>query len=101
MRHETHYDEWIKNRLVFEPMPIRDENAIVANAAGLLKILYPNLRISRDAFQHFCLLPAIEMRQIVRNQLWQLDEEFHKYEKDLKVKIADEAVFEIEQIRAI
>lgn len=90
MRHETNYDEWVKKRLVFEPMTIRDENAIVANASGLLKILYPDLRLSRDAFYNFCLLPAIEMRQIVRNQLWQLDEEFHKYPKELKVKITDE-----------
>lgn len=89
MRFETQYDEWVKNRLVFEPMTIRDENAIVANASGLLKILYPDLKVSRDAFYNFCVLPAVEMRQIVRNQLWQLDEEFHKYDKDLKVSIVE------------
>lgn len=94
MRHETHYDEWVKQRLAFEPMTIRDETAITINASGLLKILYPDLRVSREAFYNFCVLPALEMRQIVRNQLWQLDEEFHKYDKDLRVKIADEAVFE-------
>lgn len=85
MRYETQYDEWVKSRLVFEPMTIRDENAIIANTSGLLKILYPDLRVSSDAFYNFCVLPAIEMRQIVRNQCWQLDEEFHKYPKDLKV----------------
>ena len=90
MRHETHYDEWVKTHLVFEPMPIRDENAIISNAAGLLKILYPDLRLSRDAFYNFCVHPAVEMRQIVRNQLWQLDEEFHKYPKDLSVKLSAE-----------
>lgn len=95
MRYDTEYDEWVKNRLVFDPMTIRDETAIVANASGLLKILYPDLRVSRDAFYNFCVLPAVEMRQIVRNQLWQLDEEFHKNEKDLKVSLTDnEKLFE-------
>lgn len=90
MRHETQYDEWVKNRLVFEPMTIRDETAITANVSGLLKILYPDLRVSRAAFYNFCVLPAVEMRQIVRNQLWQLDEEFHKYPKDLKASVVSE-----------
>ena len=87
MRYETQYAEWVKSRVVFDPMPIRDENAIVSNAAGLLKILYPDLQISRDAFYNFCVRPALEMRQNVRNQLWQLDEEFHKYPKELIVEI--------------
>ena len=95
MRYDTDYDEWVKKRLVFDPMTIRDETAIVANASGLLKILYPDLRVSRDAFYNFCVLPAIEMRQIVRNQLWQLDEEFHKNDKELKVLLTpDEKLFE-------
>ena len=94
MRHETHYDEWVKNRIIFEPMPIRDETAIISSTSGLLKILYPDLRVSRDAFYNFCVLPAVEMRQIVRNQLWQLDEEFHKYPKDLKVKLSEEGFSE-------
>lgn len=94
MRHETQYDEWVKTRITCKNMTIRDETAIIANASGLLKILYPDLRVSRDAFHNFCVLPAIEMRQIVRNQLWQLDEEFHKYDKDLKVSVvSDEKLF--------
>lgn len=88
MRHETQYDEWVKNRISFDSkMTIRDETAITSNASGLLKILYPDLRVSRDAFYNFCVLPAVEMRQIVRNQLWQLDEEFHQYDRDLKVSL--------------
>lgn len=94
MRHETQYDEWVKTRITCENMTIRDDTAIVSNAAGLLKILYPDLRVSRDAFNNFCVLPAVEMRQIVRNQLWQLDEEFHRYDKDLKVSLVpDETLF--------
>ena len=93
MRFETQYDEWVKTRIVCENMTIRDEMAIIANAAGLLKILYPDLRVSRDAFCNFCVRPAVEMRQIVRNQLWQLDEEFHSYDKNLKVSVVSDENF--------
>ncbi len=90
LRYETHYDEWVKNRLDFEEgISIRDQNAIISCTSGLLKILYPDFQISSDAFFNFCVNPALEMRQIVRNQLWQLDEEFRQYERDLKVKVLD------------
>jgi ATP-dependent Lon protease len=91
MRHETNYDEWVASRIMFvSKMHIRDQKAIISNTSGLLKILYPDLRVSRDAFYNFCVVPAIEMRQIVNNQLWQLDEEYHQYDKELKVSIIDD-----------
>jgi len=101
MRYETHYDEWVKKRIVFETkMSIRDQTAIISNASGLLKILYPNLQLSQDAFFSYCVAPAIEMRQIVRNQLWKLDEEFHQYDKELKVSLnADENLWPIENYK--
>ena len=90
MRHEARYDEWVKRRVVFDSgATIRDQTAIVSNASGLLKILYPDLHLSRDAFYNFCISPAVEMRQIVRDQLWQLDEEFHQYDRDIKVSLAE------------
>lgn len=98
MRYETHYDEWVKNRIRFEStMTIRDQNAVISNASGLLKILFPDLRVSRDSFYNFCVYPAVEMRQIVRNQLWKLDEEFHQYDKELKVVLAsDDSLWDVE-----
>ena len=99
MRYETQYDEWVKNRVSFaDAVTIRDQTAIVGNASGLLKILYPDLRVSRDAFNNFCLQPAIEMRQNVRNQLWQLDEEFRQNPKELKVEAAEAALFATDQL---
>jgi ATP-dependent Lon protease len=98
MRHETHYDEWVKKRLVFESrMHIRDQRAIISNTSGLLKILYPDFKVSPEAFFNFCVSPAVEMRQIVNNQLWQLDEEYHQYDRDLKVSlVTDQGLFDFE-----
>lgn len=98
MRFETHYDEWVKTRIKFESsMTIRDQNAVISNASGLVKILYPDLRVSRDSFYNFCVAPAVELRQIVRNQLWKLDEEFQQYDRDLKVVLSsDDSLWNVE-----
>ncbi len=84
MRHDVSYDEWVRSRIRFpEKLSIRDEDAIVSLASGLLKILYPHLDISNEAFDNYCLQPAVQLRQIVRNQLWQLDDEFRQTNKTL------------------
>ncbi len=92
MRFETYYDEWVRTRLRFpDNTPIRDQEAIVGNASGLIKILYPDLKVSDDAFNNYCLQPAIEMRQIVRTQLWQLDEEYRQTDKFLSATLIEAA----------
>jgi ATP-dependent Lon protease len=97
MRFETHQDDWVRTAIRFpEKTPIRDQEAIVIIASGLVKILYPNLQISTDSFINFCLHPAIEMRQLVRDQLWQLDAEYRQSDRHLKASFssAREAVTE-------
>jgi ATP-dependent Lon protease len=88
MRYETHQDEWVRSVIGFpEKTPIRDQEAVVSIASGLVKILYPNLQVTTDSFINFCLQPAIEMRQLVRNQLWQLDAEYRQGDKQLKATL--------------
>jgi ATP-dependent Lon protease len=88
MRHDMRYDEWARTHIRFpERISIRDEEAIINIASGLLKILYPNLEVSNSAFDNYCLQPAIQMRQIVRNQLWQLDEEYRQTDKNLAAMV--------------
>jgi ATP-dependent Lon protease len=89
MRHDISYDEWTRSRVQFpEKVSIRDEEAIISLAAGLLKILYPHLEVSNSAFDNYCLQPAMQMRQIVRNQMWQLDEEYRQTDKHLSAIVA-------------
>lgn len=88
MRHDMSYDEWARARISFPTkISIRDEEAIISIASGLLKILYPHLDVSASAFDNYCLQPAVQMRQIVRNQLWQLDEEYRQTSKDLNASV--------------
>lgn len=90
MRHETRHEEWVRNRVVFpEQTGIRDQRAVTGIASGLLKILFPDFDVTPDSFRNYCLTPAVELRQIVRNQLWQLDPEYRRTDKQLCAEVIE------------
>ena len=61
MRHDAQHDEWIRRRVDFpDETLIRDRQAIISIASGLLKILYPDLNVTQDEFNCFCLQPAVD-----------------------------------------
>jgi ATP-dependent Lon protease len=57
---------------------VRDRNAIERLAAGYLKLLFPDLKVSREDFVEFCLRPAASLRQRLRDQLAEIDPEFKR-----------------------
>ncbi|MEP7341320.1 MAG: BREX system Lon protease-like protein BrxL, partial [Acidobacteriota bacterium] len=80
---ETRHEEWVRSRVTFQNTGIRDQRAITGIASGLLKVLYPDTCLTPDTFRNYCLNPAIQLRQIVRNQLWHLDSEYRQTDKQL------------------
>lgn len=58
----------------------RDTEAIKRICTGFLKLLFPNVRrsedINKDEFRKYCLLPAIEMRRVIKTQMGIIDYEF-------------------------
>lgn len=56
----------------------RDTEAVKRISTAYLKLLFPNVRtardISADDFKHYCLLPAMNMRGIIRIQMGFADE---------------------------
>ncbi len=58
----------------------RDTEAVKRICTAYLKLLFPNVRSSRDVntedFAVYCLEPAIKMRRIIKIQLGILDEEY-------------------------
>ena len=64
-----------------------DQQAILKTASGFLKLLYPNLELTLQDYQRDCLEPAKELRQHIRNLLYNLDDEFKQYEKDIYVDV--------------
>ena len=89
LRHEVSYDEWVRQRIRFaDGTSIRDQNAVISISSGLVKILYPNLNLSSEALNSYCLQPALRLRQLVRDQLWQLDEEYRQTDRQIAAIIA-------------
>jgi ATP-dependent Lon protease len=63
---------------------LRDKKAITRTATAYLKLLFPNLEVSNEEFIKYCVKPAIELRQKIRNELWKMDREYEKV--DIKVE---------------
>jgi len=63
---------------------LRDKKAITRTATAYLKLLFPNLEASNEEFIKYCVKPAIELRQKIRDELWKMDREYKKV--DIKVK---------------
>jgi len=63
---------------------LRDKKAITRTATAYLKLLFPNLEVSNEEFIKYCVKPAIELRQKIRDELWKMDREYKKV--DIKVK---------------
>lgn len=63
---------------------LRDKKAITRTATAYLKLLFPNLEVSNEEFTKYCVKPAIELRQKIRDELWKMDREYKKV--NIKVK---------------
>lgn len=85
MRHDINFDEFARRHLEFGDVKIRDQNAIVTNVAAYLKILFPDLNVTQEEFDTYCLMPGRKLRQLIREQLWILDPEFRQTSKLIEV----------------
>ena len=82
MRSRPEFDRFVEERsYMIGSKDFRDVRAIMRMTAGFLKLLFPNLEdVSNELFVDFCLKPAIELRQRLREQLYHIDPEFKNYE---------------------
>jgi len=55
---------------------MRDSRGIESGATGLLKIIFPNKEPYEEEFYRYCVNPALEMRQRIRDELCKLDREY-------------------------
>jgi ATP-dependent Lon protease len=85
LRNEIEADEFVARKLRFggERSYRRNEDAVRAIAAGLLRILFPHGRVSDADFKVYCLDPAIRLRQLVYDQLFMLDAEYRQYDANV------------------
>ncbi|WP_448544109.1 BREX system Lon protease-like protein BrxL [Roseiflexus sp.] len=65
----------------------RNEDAVRLIASGLMKIQFPHGKITSEEFNHYCVRPAVELRQLVWRQLYILDAEYRQYDEEIQYDI--------------
>lgn len=77
LRGDISYRDYVKTNMELSNCDdMRDSKAMEAGATGLLKMLFPDKQPSDQDFYKFCVNPAIELRQRVRDELCKLDREY-------------------------
>jgi len=77
LRSDISYRDYVKVNMQVENCDdMRDSKNIEAGATGLLKILFPDKQPDERDFYKYCVNPAIEFRQRVRDELSKLDREY-------------------------
>jgi ATP-dependent Lon protease len=89
LRFDISFGNYIKsNTELLNCDDMRDSRGIEAGATGLLKLLFPDKQPSEPDFYKYCVNPALEMRQRVRDELTKLDREYQAI--SMKSKYPDE-----------
>ena len=89
LRQDISYKDYVKSNIYLKDCDdMRDNKAIESGAAGLLKLIYPNKNPPDEEFYKFCVNPALEYRQRVRDELCKMDREYES--KTYKSKYPDE-----------
>ncbi len=77
LRSDISYRDHIKTNMELQNCDdMRDSKSIEAGATGLLKIIFPDKAPSDEEFYKYCVNPALELRQRVRDELCKLDREY-------------------------
>jgi len=66
----------------------RNEDAVQMMASGLMKLQFPHGKASSEEYEIYCVRPAIELRQIVWDQLYTLDAEYRQYDEEIQYELA-------------
>lgn len=100
LRNDIGYRDFVKTNMQLENSDdMRDSRAIENGATGLLKILFPNLKPSEEDFYKYCVNPALEMRQRVRDELCKMDREYVSV--TMKSKFPDDFQKQHQKIRYV
>jgi ATP-dependent Lon protease len=87
LREDVSANEYASRNIILsgEKRYKRNEDAVRLMASGLMKLQFPHGKISPDDFDVYCLRPAVEMRQLVWDQLYTLDAEYRQYDEEIHV----------------
>ena len=89
LRQDLEHDQYCARRIELKARKPykRNEDAVRMIASGLMKILFPHGIVTDYEFQRYCVKPAIELRQVIWDQLQSLDAEYRQYESEIAVNL--------------
>jgi len=77
LRREAQYGEYVsQNMRLINCDDLRDRKAISRLATGYLKLIFPHMNPTEEEFREYCVRPAVELRQRVRDELHKMDPEY-------------------------
>ncbi len=77
LRNDISFKDYIKSNMdLIDCNDMRDSKAIEAGASALLKLIFPDKNSDEKEFYEYCVNPAIELRQRVRDELCKMDREY-------------------------
>ncbi|GAP08700.1 predicted ATP-dependent Lon-type protease [Anaerolinea thermolimosa] len=85
LREDVMANEYTNRRLSLKGRKVykRNEDAVHLIASGLMKLQYPHGEITSEEFEMYCVRPAVELRQLVWDQLYTLDSEYRQYDEEI------------------
>jgi len=77
LRSDAHFAEYVSQEMrLVNCDDLRDRKAISRLATGFLKLLFPDINPTEEQFREYCVRPAVELRQRVRDELHKMDPEY-------------------------
>jgi len=77
LRSEPQYTDYVNlNMKLINCNDMRDRKAITRLASAYLKLIFPDLQVSQDEFNKYCVQPAVNLRQRIRDELRKMDSEY-------------------------
>ena len=79
LRGEPQYTDYVNmNMRLINCNDMRDKKAITRLASAYLKLIFPDLQVTQEEFNKYCVQPAVDLRQRVRDELHKMDSEYAK-----------------------
>lgn len=77
LRSEPQYTDFVNlNMKLINCNDMRDRKAITRLASAYLKLIFPDLKVSQEEFNKYCVRPAVNLRQRIRDELHKMDSEY-------------------------
>jgi ATP-dependent Lon protease len=88
-RDDLEIDQFCSRRIRIAGKNKRNSDAIQSIASGMMKLLFPHGEVTDEDFNHYCLRPAVELRQLVWDQLQMLDAEYRQSDGKIQYEILE------------